>query len=498
LKIGSKLWAGRFTSEMDNLMLDFTHSTETDSRLIPYDIWGSQVHALMLSHQNIINSTDLSPILIWLERALSDFHEGRFVLDPTKEDVHMNVESYVIEGAGVEFGGKLHTARSRNDQVLTDTRLYSREQILIICSNLVVLCKAFIGIATKHTTTVMPGYTHTQHAQPISLGFWATAYISMFLRDFKRLFSAFETTNTNPLGAGALSGTNLPIDRTFTTELLGFQSTHQHALDVISSRDFIAETLSALAILMTNLSRFSEEIVYWTTYEFGLIQLDDSFASGSSIMPQKKNADVAELTRGRFSQVLGALVDLLSNLKSLPLGYNRDLQEDKPPLWRSFDTVTACLKILPKMSQTLTFNTDRMAQLCQANFSTATELANYLVQEKGIPFRQCHDIVGNVVGQLVKSNQTFDNLDRTASLLAEMSIEISISDLASILAPREALLRNKSSGGTSPKEVKAMIEEFEHQLENIEASIRSRTEQIELAYERTQKMVKSTIQNPPV
>ncbi|MAJ72638.1 argininosuccinate lyase, partial [Candidatus Poribacteria bacterium] len=172
MKIGSKLWAGRFTSEMDNLMLDFTHSTETDSRLIPYDIWGSQVHALMLSHQNIINSTDLSPILIWLEKALSDFHAGRFVLDPTKEDVHMNVESYVIEGAGVEFGGKLHTARSRNDQVLTDTRLYSREQILIICSNLVVLCKAFIGIATKHTTTVMPGYTHTQHAQPISLGFW--------------------------------------------------------------------------------------------------------------------------------------------------------------------------------------------------------------------------------------------------------------------------------------------------------------------------------------
>ena len=339
-------------------MLDFTHSTETDSRLIPYDIWGSQVHALMLSHQNIINPTDLSPILIWLEKALSDFHEGKFVLDPTKEDVHMNVESYVIEGAGAEFGGKLHTARSRNDQVLTDTRLYSREQILIICSNLVVLCKAFLNIANKHTTTVMPGYTHTQHAQPISLGFWATAYISMFLRDFKRLFSAFETTNTNPLGAGALSGTNLPIDRSFTTELLGFQSTHQHALDVISSRDFIAETLSALAILMTNLSRFSEEIVYWTTYEFGLIQLDDSFASGSSIMPQKKNADVAELTRGRFSQVLGALVDLLSNLKSLPLGYNRDLQEDKPPLWRSFDTVTACLKILPKMSQTLTFNTD--------------------------------------------------------------------------------------------------------------------------------------------
>ncbi len=483
---------------MNRLMLDFSQSTEADARLIPYDIWGSQVHALMLFRQKIISFDDLSPILTWLNRASNDFQNGKFVLDPDKEDVHMNVESYLIDGAGAEFGGKLHTARSRNDQVLTDTRLYSREQILILCSGLVDLCQTFLDIAEEHTTTVMPGYTHTQHAQPISLGFWATAYVSLFLRDFKRLFAAFETINVNPLGACALAGTNLPIDRYFTTELLGFEKTHQHALDVISSRDFIAETLSALVILMTNLSRFSEEIVYWTTYEFGLAKLDDSFASGSSIMPQKKNADVAELTRGRFGQVLGALVDLLTNLKSLPLGYNRDLQEDKPPLWRSFDIVTTCLKILPQMLQTLTFNTDRMANLCQANFSTATELANYLVQERGIPFRECHEIVGNIVGQLAEDKQTFNNLDRTAILLSEMSIEISISDLESILEPKKALLRNQSYGGTSPKEVKNMISEFGQSLKDIETSIKNRTDRIELAYKKTQQMVKNIIEKPTV
>ena len=243
MQIASKLWGGRFKSEMNRLMLDFSQSTEADARLIPYDIWGSQVHALMLSRQKIISFDDLSPILTWLNRALNDFQNGKFVLDPDKEDVHMNVESYLIDGAGAEFGGKLHTARSRNDQVLTDTRLYSREQILILCSGLVDLCQTFLDIAEEHTTTVMPGYTHTQHAQPISLGFWATAYVSLFLRDFKRLFAAFETINVNPLGACALAGTNLPIDRYFTTELLGFEKTHQHALDVISSRNCLLDNI---------------------------------------------------------------------------------------------------------------------------------------------------------------------------------------------------------------------------------------------------------------
>jgi len=489
----SSLWGGRFSRKMATSMLNFSQSTEADTRLIPYDIWGSQVHALMLARQQIITEMDLGPILTWLGKALTDFQQGQLVLDPAKEDVHMNVEFYLIEGAGAEFGGKLHTARSRNDQVLTDARLYSREQILAISSHLTVLSRTFLNLADEHTTTVMPGYTHTQHAQPISLGFWATAYVSLFLRDLKRLAAAFETTNSNPLGACALAGTTFPIDRDFTTQLLGFGHLHRHALDVISSRDFIAETLSALVILMTNLSRLSEEIVYWTSYEFGLAKLGDAFASGSSIMPQKKNADVAELMRGRFGKMLGTLVDLLTNLKGLPLGYNRDLQEDKPPLWRAFDTIEDCLQVLPQMLQSMTFNTDRMADLCQANFSTATELANYLAEERGLPFRQCHEIVGGVVGKLSQQGETFANLEQTGSLLKEMGIKIADVDLVQILDARQALNRNQSVGGTSPTEVKKMIKEFSEALSHIENQIKRQTQQIQQAYHRTQQLVQEAI-----
>ena len=291
------LWGGRFSTSLTTETIAFTHSIEADTRLIGYDIWGSQAHAVMLARQEIISDADLREILRWLRKAEEDFQNGDFTLDPNKEDVHMNVESYLIENAGREFGGKLHTARSRNDQVLVDARLYIRDEILNVQRGLSELCDAFLHIAKEHVDTVMPGYTHTQHAQPISLGFWATAYVSMFLRDQKRLQSAYALANTNPLGACALAGTTFPIDRALTTQLLGFEAPHEHALDVISSRDFIAEVLFALSLVMANLSRISEELVYWTTYEFGIAVLDDAYSFGSSIMPQKKNPDIAELTR---------------------------------------------------------------------------------------------------------------------------------------------------------------------------------------------------------
>ncbi len=489
MKDGKKLWSGRFQADMDQRTQDFTESTETDLRLVEYDIWGSQTHAIMLTKQRIISDTDLQQIILCLDQVDQDFKAGNFELDPQNEDVHMNVELYLIEGVGAEFGGKLHTARSRNDQILTDVRLYLRQQILEMQQQLSGLCRSFLFIADQHYYTVMPGYTHTQHAQPISLGFWATAYVSKFLRDLKRFDSAYMLINQNPLGSAALAGTSFPIDRGLTAELLGFDGVQEHALDVISSRDFILETLSTLSILMVGLSRFCEEIIYWTTYEFRIAALDDQFASGSSIMPQKKNADLAELTRGRTGRVIGALIDVLTNLKGLPMGYNRDLQEDKPPLWQALDVVQSCLSILPDMLKTTNFDTDRMAQLCEANFIMATELANYLVAEHDIPFRQCHEIVGRIVGELSRSGRTFADRDQTQLLLSERGIDLKTGQLQRVLDPVDALQNNRSVGGTSPTEVKRMSQNFSTQLDGIGVQISSRLSRIDRARKKTRQIV---------
>ena len=483
------LWGGRFSTSLTSETIAFTHSIEADTRLIGYDIWGSQAHAIMLARQGIISDADLREILRWLQKAETDFQNGDFTLDPNKEDVHMNVESYLIENAGREFGGKLHTARSRNDQVLVDTHLYIRDEILNVQRGLSELCEAFLHIAKVHTDTVMPGYTHTQHAQPMSLGFWATAYVSMFLRDQKRLRSAYALANTNPLGACALAGTTFPIDRHLTTQLLGFDAPHEHALDVISSRDFIAEVLFALSLVMANLSRISEEIVYWTTYEFGMAVLDDAYSFGSSIMPQKKNPDIAELTRGRTGRVYGALLDLLTNLKGLPMGYNRDFQEDKPPLWEAFDIVKACLGLLPGLLRTTDFKTERMAELANANFATATELANYLVKEHQLSFRECHEIVGWLVGELVKHEKTFADWELTQELLKQREVDIPISQLKQILDAELAIQNNQSLGGTSPTEVHRMIDDFAEQLNEIASHVYTCQAQIESAHQETQHIV---------
>lgn len=488
------LWGGRFSTSLTTETVAFTQSIEADTRLIGYDIWGSQVHAIMLARQRIISDADLLEILRWLRKAAEDFQNGNFTLDPNKEDVHMNVESYLIENAGREFGGKLHTARSRNDQVLVDAHLYIRDEILNIQRGLSTLCEAFLHIAKEHAGTVMPGYTHTQHAQPISLGFWATAYVSMFLRDHKRLQAAYAIANTNPLGAGALAGTTFPIDRQLTTRLLGFDAPHEHALDVISSRDFIAETLFALSLVMTNLSRISEELIYWTTYEFGMAVLDDAYSFGSSIMPQKKNPDIAELTRGRTGRVYGALLDLLTNLKGLPMGYNRDFQEDKPPLWEAFDVVKACLGMLQELLKTMDFKTERMAELANANFATATELANYLVKAHSFSFRECHEIVGWLVGELVKQGKTFADWELTQSLLKQKEIDIPISQLKQILDAELAIQNNRSLGGTSPAEVHRMIEAFEVQLNEIASYIYTCQMEIKAAHRETLRVVEEVLE----
>ena len=482
------LWGGRFQKELDSIAIDYTESIAVDAQMLLEDIWGSQAHVIMLAATGIINDEDLQAILTGLEDIKSKFQEGKFTLDRQHEDVHMNVERYLISQFG-DCGGRMHTARSRNDQVITDTRLHVRNLIFDIEEELITLQKAFLDFASKHIQTITVGYTHTQHAQPISLGFWAIAYISMFMRDLTRLKQSYQMTNINPLGACALSGTSFPIDRKLTSELLGFASVQEHGLDAISSRDFALQLLSTLAILMSNLSKIAEEIIYWSTYEFGTIKVSDAFAMGSSIMPQKKNPGVAELIRGKTGKVYGLLMQLLTNLKATPSGYNRDLQEDKPPIWEATKLVTSTLKAMTAMINTLSINEERMLELTHKNYSLATEIADYLVKTQNRPFRDCHRLVGQLVSQLIEAGTTFEDIDKTKKILSELEVELSSEELQNILSPQKAVETHRSLGGTAPDEVKRMIEENKLKLEAHERELLERKSVIEQAYKKTASIV---------
>jgi argininosuccinate lyase len=448
----------------------------------------------MLASCRILSDEEARAILTHLERARREFLAGRLQLKPQLEDVHMNVETYVIEGAGPELGGRMHTARSRNDQVLTDGKIQAREEILDTQAALGRLQEALLDIAEAEAATVMPGYTHVQHAQPITLGFWTSAYASALMRDQRRLANAYEVVNTCPLGACALAGTSFPIDRRLSAGLLGFAAVHEHALDAVSSRDAFAETLFALAMLASNLSRLSEELVFWSSYEFGMVTMADEFASGSSIMPQKKNPCIAELARGRCGRLYGHLFQLLTTLKGLPFGYNRDLQEDKPPLWSAFDEVKEILGVLAEMLPTATFNRRRMAGLAGANFSTAVELANFLVRERGLPFRSCHEIVGKAVLGLIERGNTFADLKECQALLREQGVEMTVKEIARATDPSAALLAYSSLGSSAPKEVRRMVRALRaqsaRQAKKADAALKS----IQEAKGRTESVVQSLIQ----
>jgi len=454
--------------------------------MIEMDIWGSQAHVIMLAACGIVSEEEAKAILTHLERARQEFLAGRLQLKPELEDVHMNVESYVIEGAGPEFGGKLHTARSRNDQVLTDAKLQAREEVLETQKALATLQQALLNLAEAEAETVMPGYTHVQHAQPITFGFWASAYAAALSRDQRRLANAFEIVNTCPLGACALAGTSFPINRQLTAKLLGFDSVQEHALDAVSSRDAFAETLFALAMLAGNLSRLAEELVFWSSYEFGMITMADEFASGSSIMPQKKNPCVAELVRGRTGRLYGHLMQLLTTLKGLPFGYNRDLQEDKPPLWSAFDDIKDILAVLPEAVATMTLNRERMKELAAANFSTATELANFLVRERKLAFRKSHEIVGKTVLALIERGCTLEDVSECQAILKEQGIEISLEELERVVNPDQAILVYKSQGSSSPKEVRRMVRELKREMKQSLALVEKRMNSIHKAKKLTE------------
>lgn len=474
-------------------VLAYTESTQADARLIEADIWGSQAHALMLARQGVVSDADARGILAALNEAKADAQAGKLTLNPALEDVHMNVEAYVTRAAGPEAGGKLHTARSRNDQVLTDARIAAREGVLKTERAAARLASAFLSVAERQGGAVMPGYTHTQHAQPITLGFWATAYAALFIEDLRRLKEAYRTANRSPLGACALAGCSFPIDRQLTADLLGFDSVDMHALAVVSDRSFILEPMFALTALMTNLSRLSAEIVYGTSYEFRLFTLDDRLALGSSIMPQKKNPDIAELARGRTGNLIGGLTGLFASLKGLPLGYHRDLQEDKPPLWAGLDIASSSADILAEAVETMQFHTERMRELVYGNFSSATELANFLARERGVPFREAHHLTGGLVASLAERGMDFRDLEACGVYLSERGYDIEAKTLADILDPSEAVKRNMSAGGTSPSSVKAMLTDQRRFLKEHAESVLSRERRIESARGRTEKTVERVL-----
>jgi len=448
-----KLWSGRFAERSHPAAEAFTESVSFDYRLAPYDIAGSIVHARMLAECGIIESDEAERIVGGLEKLLGDVQAGTFEFRADLEDVHTNIEVALTELIG-PVAGKLHTARSRNDQVALDLRMYLRDVIDDVRSGIRSLQSTLADLAEKHTETIMPGMTHLQHAQPVSLAHHMLAYFWMFERDAGRMADARRRVNSMPLGAAALAGTSFPIDRDFVARELGFDSVAENSIDAVSDRDFAIEFCSAAAIVMMHISRLAEEIVLWSSAEFGFVTVDETFATGSSIMPQKRNPDVAELARGKTGRVYGALVALLTLMKGLPLAYNRDMQEDKPPLFDAADTLLATLNITDKMMASVTVHTDRLAESTAVGAVCATDLADYLVR-KGVPFRDAHRCVAALVKTGLETGRELNQL--TIEGLREAH-ELFDDDALDCLSAESALHLRTSHGGTAPDTVRAQLE----------------------------------------
>ena len=403
-----KLWSGRFGKETDALVNDFNASIQFDQRLYKEDITGSLAHAKMLGECGIISQEDVTAITEGLKGILADVEAGKVEFTADNEDIHMNVEALLTARIG-DAGKRLHTARSRNDQVALDFRMYVREQIPVIVDQLLELETVLCKQAKQYQTAVMPGYTHLQRAQPISFAQHLMAYANMFARDITRLEDCKKRLNECPLGSGALAGTTYPIDRWETAQDLGFDAPMSNSLDGVSDRDYALELMSALSILMMHLSRFSEEVILWCSWEFKFIELDDAYATGSSIMPQKKNPDVAELVRGKTGRVYGDLMSLLTAMKGLPLAYNKDMQEDKEPVFDAIDTVEMCVPVFTAMLDTMTVRTDNMRKAAGKGFINATDCADYLTK-KGMPFRDAYTVTGHLVAACTAQGKTLEEL----------------------------------------------------------------------------------------
>ena len=454
------MWAGRFSKQVDETVNAFNSSIAFDGRMYRHDIQGSMAHAEMLGDCGIIPKEDSVKIIDGLKEILSDIDSGRLELDPNAEDIHMFIEAELTKRLG-DVGKRLHTARSRNDQVAVDIRLYLRDEIKEIRALVKTLAVTLLNMAKEHTETVMPGYTHLQRAQPVTFAHHLMAYVWMLLRDMERLDDTAKRMNYCPLGSGALAGTTYKTNRQQTSELLGFTAPMPNSLDGVSDRDFCVELGCALSLIMTHLSRLSEEIIMWCSWEFKFVELDDAFATGSSIMPQKKNPDVTELIRGKTGRVNGDLVTLLSMLKGLPLAYNKDMQEDKEAIFDAVDNVKLCVKTFIPMLSTMRVLKDNMRNAAARGFINATDCADYLVK-KGMPFRDAYKITGTLVAQCIEKGLTLETLP--VDEYRKMS-ELFGEDVYEAISLDTCVHERKSEGGPSPEAVKAQIAQAEKALE---------------------------------
>ena len=455
----TKLWGGRFEGTVEDWVEQFGASISFDHQLAKFDLMGSLAHVQMLGQTGILSLEEAEQIQDGLQALLRDLEAGELHFDIANEDIHMNMEVLLTEKIG-PLAGKLHTARSRNDQVATDMHLYLKEQLGHVLDKLANLNSVLLDLAEKHVETIMPGYTHLQHAQPISFAHHLMAYYNMFQRDSERFAFNMKHTDLSPLGAAALAGTTFPINRQLSSDLLGFQQPYTNSLDAVSDRDFILEFLSNASILMMHMSRFCEEIINWCSFEYQYISLSDSFSTGSSIMPQKKNPDMAELIRGKTGRVYGNLLGLLTVMKSLPLAYNKDLQEDKEGMFDTVDTILNSLDVLAVMLSSIQVNKAKMQQSTENDFSNATELADYLA-EKGLPFREAHEIVGKLVLDSIKHGKNIQDWDLEELQVYHPLIE---EDIYIYLRPETAVQRRNSLGGTGFEQVKYQIEQAKKEL----------------------------------
>lgn len=454
------MWAGRFSKQVDAGVNAFNSSIAFDGRMYRHDIQGSIAHATMLGDCGIISKEDSLEIIGGLKEILADIDSGALALDPNAEDIHMFVEAELTKRLG-DVGKRLHTSRSRNDQVAVDLRLYLRDEIREIIGLVKDLAETLIELAKKHTETIMPGYTHLQRAQPITLAHHLMAYVWMLIRDIGRLCNTAERMNECPLGCGALAGTTYKTNRQQTADLLGFDGVMENSLDGVSDRDYCVELNCALSLIMTHLSRFSEEIILWCSWEFKFIELDDAFATGSSIMPQKKNPDITELIRGKTGRVNGDLVTLLTMMKGIPLAYNKDMQEDKEAIFDAVDNVKLCLKTFTPMLATMRVLKDNMRNAAARGFINATDCADYLVK-KGMPFRDAYKITGTLVAECIEKGLTLETLPLEE--YAKMT-ELFTEDVYEAISLDTCVRERKSYGGPSPDAVTQQIKNAEIQLE---------------------------------
>lgn len=454
----AQLWGGRFTKSTDQLVYDFNASILFDQRFFKQDVEGSLAHVAMLAKQAIITEDEKEQIVAGLKSIVEDVENGSLKITSEYEDVHSFVEANLIDRIG-DAGKKLHTGRSRNDQVALDMRLYTREEVLATDSLLKELLKTLLVIMENNLETYMPGFTHMQKAQPVTLAHHIGAYFEMFKRDRSRLQDIYERMNYCPLGAGALAGTTYPLDRDFTAKQLGFYGPTLNSMDSVSDRDYLIEFLSALSTIMMHLSRFSEEVIIWNSNDYGFVEIDDGFSTGSSIMPQKKNPDIAELVRGKTGRVYGALMSMLTTMKGIPLAYNKDMQEDKEMTFDAIDTVKGCIQLFNGMVETMKFRNDVMKESAMKGFTNATDAADYLVV-KGIPFRDAHSLIGRMVLFCIEHDKAIDEM--TLEELKDISpvIEEDFYDAVSLKTCVEKRLTIGAPGLEAMKQVIALHKEY--------------------------------------